>query len=237
MPAYIGSTKCKEFYIGSVKLKELYYGSTKIFGRVAPGTIVFESEEAGTFTFTIPATQSYEIYLVGGGSGGSADSDSYSPGRGRASSGASGAFAKIETRLTAGTVCTIVVGEGGFAGVHDRGYSQAPSGPGGTSTFTAGSDLLVTCTGGTPAFAIWSRGGSSYGGTGGTYTVDTTKAMILEGINGENGRVLGGDSGVWTHWGLSVFEGYGQAGQGRCKSWYDGETTAGVAGYIRIVAK
>lgn len=166
MPAFIGSTKIKEFYIGSTKLKELYCGSTKIWsGKIPAGTVIFESSTTGTYTVELSKSQNYEVLMVGGGSGAA---QRFIQPYGSVGGG-SGAFISGTTFIEKGTY-TVVVGAGGYGG--------DMSGAGEATTF-----IGQSAGGGTAGIV-----GERWPGQGGSYTV------TLEGLTGINGN-SGSDNG------------------------------------------
>ena len=98
--------KAKFAFYGSTLLPEIYYGSKKVFEMDG---VVFEKDEPGTYTASLPFSGFYEVVLVGGGSGGCYG---YTTQYGDAKVGNQGASIIGTIFLNAGNYTT-VVGEGG----------------------------------------------------------------------------------------------------------------------------
>ena len=176
MPIYKGSVKQKDIYIGSTKIGKVYKGSQLVYQSKLPaGQVIFESATPGTYTITIPNTQTYHIDLVGGGGGGwSFWGGSYN--------GGSAAYIYGDTLLTKGTY-TLVIGSGGYGTTNGRdagngtsssfigniaGYGEGASGNdkgyGGTATVV--SSGLVGQNGARNSTAGWINGYGAGGSAG-----------------------------------------------------------------------
>lgn len=207
MPVYNGSVKQKELYYGGTKIKEAYYGSTKIYSAGYPaGTVIFEKSTAGTYTVTLKHNQKYEIWMVGGGSGGchrlqatTAQNWWYDN-----FSGGSGGYIHGIKKINAGTY-TLVVGKGGAGG-------NAGNNAGGNTT-----GFGETAGGATSS-------GWKYVGKGGSNT--TSLSQSVKGNDGIGSST--GYSDPTNAGGASVYGGYGAGG--------NSHDSPGVAGYIKIVA-
>lgn len=235
MPAFIGSTKVKDFYIGSVKLKELYCGSIKIWsGKLPVGTVVFESSTAGTYSIDIDRDQDFRIIAVGGGSGGTYNLDNsgdHMEKQGSASGG-SGAYLEFVKTLQKGSY-TVTVGAGGAknGGFHDG--SSFPSGAGGDTYMSLNGTDLFKCGGGTSATALYATTFRGSAGQGGSNTLPSEYITIEENTVGNNGSSKVAYSNLSG--GASVYNGYGAGGSSQ-SDYRWGNSTAGTAGYLKIIA-
>lgn len=194
---------------------------------------IYEYITAQSGTVTLKPAQ-YIVTVVGGGSGSSADSDETAS-RGRGAGGGSGAFCQCKLTVSEETTYSFTVGGGGAAGNHDKGYSQQPSGVGGTSTFGIEGTDYISCTGGTAAYAIWTRGGTSYVGNGGTYTYNDSQLELISASNGNDGSIRAGNNGTAAG-GESLYEGYGAGASSYVGGNYNSTTNAGVGGCVIIEA-
>ena len=138
--------------------------------------------EPGSYTFVVPAgcsTLTIEAWGAGGGGGGAVEHDLMDP---RGGHGGGAAYARAEVATSAGTIYTVIVGQGG------AGYGCA-SGP----------------HGGAPGGGPGGVGDNSDGGGGGGYSEVSSAA-------GPHVRAAGGGGGGGHGWGSSVVPGAGGAG-------------------------
>lgn len=212
-----------ETYKGQIILG--YKGNALVYCIYPVGGTIFEESTAGTYSFTPLVTGTYEISLVGPGSGGTAagDSPSYAS-KSRGAGGGSGAYVCGVWNLVAGTPYKIVVGAGGPAGPtnSNNGYSQAA----GDSSF---GDFLV-CGGGGGATAVWK--GSGIGGAGGTVKTCENPIQLITRTAGNQGSAGGG----YTYYagGVSKLPPHGAGGFGQATGNYAGKSSAGGNGYCKI---
>ena len=146
------------------------------------GTVIFDKSTAGTYTVTIPATQIYDVIMVGAGGGGDKGAIYTSYG-----GGGSGAAYVGKMQLTKGTV-KVIVGAGGTNGFY-----------GGTNPTSGGSTYIGN---------YYVGGGElgSGGGSGGAKGNCPTNYGYTTWVAGNAGKAGYSSS----NGGASVYGGYGK---------------------------
>lgn len=191
---------------------------------------IFEQATAGTYSVELEANEYYvELYGAGGGAGRSAWEAAGCLGGGGSGAGFKGII-KIDTPIT----FSIVVGKGG-AGKGAYNTASYTGENGGDSSLGS----IITCGGG-----IGGRGYStitSYGGAGGTLTINDTEGIIVKTEKAENGQAnvyARGSTGSYKDCsgGLSVQDNthYG-AGAGGWSIGNDYALLNGLDGYCKIM--
>lgn len=193
---------------------------------------IIEKSVAGTYNFTTSKSGVYEIQLVGGGGGsGSFDAKYYGGwSRWTFACGGSGAYFYGLIRLDANTTYSLTVGAGGALT-----RPNGTSGAGGNTYISKGDNILISAGGGSGAQCAYYLG-ESVTGQGGTLTLGDSVIETYKALNGRNGPY--GINKVYQY-AASVYDnsntGYGASGYG----WGDGDdhagSSAGVAGYAKIL--
>lgn len=137
MTTHFNGSKAKDIYFNGSKIVEAWYNGVKVYSSKLPsGTVIFESATPGTYTVTIPKTQTYHVDLVGaGGRNGSINTYNY---------GGSGAYIYGNTLIEKGDytlkigaanggVSTFLGNTAGGGGNGADGFNQG-TGSGGKAT-------------------------------------------------------------------------------------------------------
>lgn len=226
MPIYKGNSKIEFLYYGSKRIKKLYKGSTLVYE-------LYEGEstdKAGTVTRQIPSG-TYRITVIGAGGGGCAQGASGSSQS--AASGSAGAAYRCIIKIAKATTLQYTVGAGGASA--GGGDFTGSAKTGGTSSFSIGGVLKVTCTGGGGG-QTWFRGGSR-NGAGGTVTINNNSGIQSADINvsGLQGT-HGNSSGTYYRCNAPTTLGdYGKGGY--AAGWSSGyriDVQNGYNGYFKI---
>ena len=202
-------------------------------------------ENAGTYTFTVPAgVTSLTVEVWGGGGGARGD------GSGSRSGGGGGAYAKSTLSVTPGQVHNVVVGAGGTAtsnpgqsgGISYFGTNLvvAAGGSGGGSSGGAGG--LVANSTGTVRFAGGAGGntspgannGGGGGGGSGSATANGTNGSASSGSTGGAGGTGGGAGGKGGDNGQPGADGVGRGGGGGGRGNNGGACGKGAAGTVIV---
>lgn len=174
----INKETINDIFIEGNQIKEVHYNSQLIWRRskYVPGTILFESNEPGTYTFTPTADCIISLILVSGGGGGATHQQG-------SRTGGQGALITGKTSLYKDIEYTVTVGAGGTYSYSTNINVGAQGGTGGTSTAFGN-----TCNGGTGAHAHtgwWAA--SYYDGSPGSGTVASSEFTLTTGIASTNG--------------------------------------------------
>ena len=138
---------------------------------------IFEQTTAGTYSVELEANEYYvELYGAGGGAGRSAWEAAGCLGGGGSGAGFKGII-KIDTPIT----FSIVVGAGGL-GKGSYSTARYQGDDGGDSSFSS----IITCGGGKGGVGYSTV--TSYGGAGGTLTINDTDKIIVKTEKAENGQ-------------------------------------------------
>lgn len=182
------------------------------------GEVLFESATAGTYSVDLAVSGKYEVYVIGGGSGGATR---VSSSRVYLTGGGSGSGFIGVVKLTKGSH-SITVGAGG-----DSMYTQAT----GTTTKAGGDSCisdLITAYGGKAT----SIGSDGIGGDVPNITVSVISTTLnVAGNNGSSDSSSDDSTEYITiAGGESVYNGYGAGG-----TTGSGSPRKGTAGYIKII--
>lgn len=205
--------------------------------------VEYETILTSSGTWTVPYTQTYNVYVCGaggwGGNGGSGTEyglTAYYTGGG-GGGGGSGAYTAGQVRLTAGTVIPITIGSSAFGTSGDAWYMAAGAGYSGGNGGAAYSKKVSTT-------VQWRPGDAGYGRAGGSVTAAGNLASVA-GRAGSNGSMgTSGESSSISvsggYGGASVFSykgrSYGAGGRGGNGSVSGSSGSSGGTGVVIIVA-
>lgn len=192
---------------------------------------VYEQATAGEYEVELSADEYYvELYGAGGGAGGNGWEAA-----GCLGGGGSGAGFKGMIKIDAPITISIIVGAGGAGNCAYTPNTSRTGKDGGDSSFGS----IITCGGGKGGRGYSTA--TSYGGAGGTLTINDTDGIIKKTETGTDGQANVYARGPYSSWndcsgGLSVQDGthYG-AGAG---GWSQLKgLTSGLNGYCKIMTQ